>query len=109
MPELHEIQPIVTPDRFEYGAHRMRVPGGWIYWLQPTGGALVSAFVPDADADAADAAIKPGAVIQRGATSPADTGTAPDGEGGEAAATGENGPGSSPDSANVPADAQPQA
>lgn len=43
---LHKIEPIVTKDRFEYGVHRMRVPGGWIYWLQP-GGQVTSCFVPD--------------------------------------------------------------
>ena len=44
---MHTIEPVVTPDRFELGAHRMRVPGGWLYWLQPAGGAFVSTFVPD--------------------------------------------------------------
>jgi hypothetical protein len=51
MPEddvaLHTIEPIVTPDRFELGVHRMRVAGGWIYWMTPVAGALVSSFVPD--------------------------------------------------------------
>lgn len=44
--KLHVIEPIVTADKFEYGLHRMAVPGGWIYWLQPAGGAVVTAFVP---------------------------------------------------------------
>ncbi len=44
---LHTIESIVTPDKTEYGVNRMRVPGGWIYWLQPSGGAVVSSFVPD--------------------------------------------------------------
>jgi hypothetical protein len=44
---LHTIEPIVTPDQFEYGVHRMRVDGGWFYWLQPVGGACVSSFIPD--------------------------------------------------------------
>jgi hypothetical protein len=52
MPEptsvLHSVEPIVTPDSSEYGVARMRVPGGWIYWLQPAGvGSVVSTFVPD--------------------------------------------------------------
>jgi len=46
IPPLHTVEPIVTPDRSEYGVNRMRVDGGWLYWLSP-GGAMVSAFVPD--------------------------------------------------------------
>lgn len=46
---LHAVEPIVTPSGHEIGAHRMRVPGGWIYWLQ-SGAGPVSSFVPDADA-----------------------------------------------------------
>jgi hypothetical protein len=45
---LHTIQGIVTPDGFELGVHRMRVPGGWLYWLAPMNGAYISSFVPDA-------------------------------------------------------------
>jgi hypothetical protein len=47
--KLHTIEPIVTPDKFEMGVHRMRVPGGWLYWLQG-GASTVSSFVPDAEA-----------------------------------------------------------
>lgn len=46
VPLLHRIEPIVTPDRYELGAHRMRVPGGWLYWLD-NGGSPISSFVPD--------------------------------------------------------------
>src|SRR5208282_2778655 len=46
IPPLHTVEPIVTPDRSEYGVNRMRVDGGWLYWLSPSG-AMVSAFVPD--------------------------------------------------------------
>ena len=55
---LHTIQPIVTPDKFECGVHRMRVPGGWLYWLQP-GGAMVASFVPDLSELGPVAAIAP--------------------------------------------------
>jgi hypothetical protein len=44
--KLHVIEPIVTSDKFEYGLHRLSVPGGWLYWLQPAGGAMVTGFVP---------------------------------------------------------------
>ncbi len=46
MEPLHKIEPIVTPDGFEVGVHRMTVPGGWIYWLSPAG-QPISTFVPD--------------------------------------------------------------
>jgi hypothetical protein len=49
--KLHTIEPIVTPDKFEMGVHRMRVPGGWLYWLQG-GASTVSSFVPDAETPA---------------------------------------------------------
>lgn len=44
---IHTIEPIVTRDRFELGVHRLRVPGGWIYWLSPMNGSSISEFVPD--------------------------------------------------------------
>jgi hypothetical protein len=44
--ELHVIEPIVTADKYEYGLNRLSVPGGWVYWLQPAGGTVVSTFVP---------------------------------------------------------------
>ena len=53
---MHTIQPIVTPDTFEYGVHRMRVPGGWLYWLHAAPGFPISTFVPDAAPAAGDTA-----------------------------------------------------
>lgn len=44
---MHKIESIVTPDKNEFGVGRMRVPGGWMYWLQPMGGTYVYSFVPD--------------------------------------------------------------
>lgn len=49
---MHRIEAIVTPDRFELGVHRLRVPGGWLYWLQAAPGAPVSCFVPVREGDA---------------------------------------------------------
>jgi hypothetical protein len=43
---LHTIQAIVTPDKFELGVHRIRLPGCWGYWLQPSGGAIVTFQAP---------------------------------------------------------------
>lgn len=43
--KLHVIEPIVTGDKYEYGLHRLSVPGGWIYWLS-LGGAPLGTFVP---------------------------------------------------------------
>lgn len=47
VPPLHTIEAIVTPDRFEYGVARIRLPGGFGYWLTPAAGAVVTFFVPD--------------------------------------------------------------
>ena len=45
-PPLHTIEDIVTPGPHN-ATRRMRVEGGWIYWIEPTAGAYVSSFVPD--------------------------------------------------------------
>ena len=44
--DLHTIEPIVTPGQYRNG-ERLRVPGGWLYWVEVTGGTYVSSFVPD--------------------------------------------------------------
>lgn len=45
-PPLHSIQPVIT-EGYGRNGERMRVPGGWLYWVEVTGGAYVSTFVPD--------------------------------------------------------------
>lgn len=50
MAELHQIENIVTPGMYN-AARRMRVPGGWLYWVEAASGTLASAFVPDPVAD----------------------------------------------------------
>jgi hypothetical protein len=43
---LHTIEDIVTPGPHN-ATRRMRVAGGWIYWIEAAGGTFVSSFVPD--------------------------------------------------------------
>lgn len=42
---LHTIQAVMTPDSFRIPVHRIRLAGGWGYWLD-LGGSMVSFLVP---------------------------------------------------------------
>lgn len=53
--QLHVVESVqVTGTKIELGTHRMRVPGGWIYWLH-AGMGSISQFVPDPVAPKMDA------------------------------------------------------
>jgi hypothetical protein len=43
---MHSVEDIVTPGPLN-AAYRLRVPGGWLYWIMPVGGVAISTFVAD--------------------------------------------------------------
>ncbi len=60
---LHSVESFVTASPHAASAHRLRVPGGWIYWVETPAGA-VSSFVPD-DAPAPLLAREPKPLVTR--------------------------------------------